>query len=127
MPIHRLPGKKSRVWAYRSELDEWKAQAEASETTSNAAGDSLRQPEVSPVPPVKDESAIQKSHFARRALLGLVGTAATAIGASVLFRPRVRRVERAVLSGNLMTALDGTGESVWTHRFRDPSAPERRG
>ncbi len=127
MPIHRLPGKKSRVWAYRSELDEWKAQAEDSGTTSNAAGDSLRQPEVSPVPPVNDESAIQKSQVARRAVLGLVGTAATAIGASVLFRPRVRRVERAVLSGNLLTALDGTGGTVWTHRFPGTLQPQTDG
>src|ERR1039458_5331709 len=25
MPVHRLPGRKSRVWAYPPELDEWKA------------------------------------------------------------------------------------------------------
>ena len=34
-----------------------------------------------------------------------------------MFRSRVRRVERAMLTGNLLTALDGLGVTLWTHRF----------
>ena len=47
-----------------------------------------------------------------------------AIGASLLFRSRVRRVERAVLAGNLLTALDGLGGTLWTHRFAGTLRPQ---
>jgi hypothetical protein len=96
MPVHRLPGRKSRVWAYRSELDEWKTR-NGSAPTNGAVG---------------------KKFLTRRALLlaGLAG-GVSAAGSAALLLGRHSRPERAVLTGNLLTALGGLGQTLWTHRF----------
>ena len=122
MPVHRLPGKKPRVWALRSELDAWKTQAGASAPgTNGGVADRAKPPEVLPL---GDQRSVTERHFARRALLGIAGTAAAAIGGSLLFHSRVGRTERAVLSGNLLTAMDGLGGTLWTHRFAGTLQPQ---
>jgi hypothetical protein len=86
MPVHRMPGKKPRVWARRAELDAWKAQVGVSATgTSNAVVDGADPPAL---PPPTDHQSVMKSHFARRALLGLAGTASFSGGFRSLTRSR---------------------------------------
>ncbi len=96
MPVHRLPGRKSRVWAYRLELDEWKAR-HGSAPANGSVG---------------------KKFLTRRGLLlgGLAGGVLAAGGAALLLK-RHGRPERAILTGNLLTAQDGLGRTLWTHRF----------
>ena len=96
MPVHRLPGRKSRVWAYRAELEEWKAR-NGSAPANGSVG---------------------RRFLTRRALLlgGLAGGVLAAGSAALLLRGH-SRPERAILSGNLLTALDGLGRTLWTHRF----------
>ena len=109
LPVHRMPGKKPRVWARRSEVAAWKLRF--------AAPDSFRDGRTAnTLQGVAENSA--DWHFSRRWVLlaGLAGSALAAGGAALLLRPH-RSPERAVLTGNLLTALDGLGRTLWTHRF----------
>jgi hypothetical protein len=45
------------------------------------------------------------------------------VGAKLIFGTRKPRVERAVLTGNLLAALDGLGSPIWTHRFAGDLQP----
>jgi hypothetical protein len=55
--------------------------------------------------------------WGRRAIIGAAALAATAGAARLILGVRKPRVERAVLTGNLLTALDGLNNPIWTHRF----------
>jgi hypothetical protein len=66
-------------------------------------------PESMPAPPVVN--------WTRRTLLGAAGTAAVAGCAGLIFARRKPRVERAVLTGSLLTALDGLGRPIWEQRL----------
>ncbi|MGO9229725.1 MAG: hypothetical protein ACLQKA_11035 [Bryobacteraceae bacterium] len=121
LPIRRGVGAKPRVWALRSELDAWRLNAVAGATALAPA------PNPAPDPaPTNGASAqsVEESNsstvqWGRRAILAAAGLAATAVGAKLIFGTRRPRVERAVLTGSLLTALDGLGNPIWTHRFAD--------
>ncbi|MGD0870566.1 MAG: hypothetical protein ABSB88_13495 [Bryobacteraceae bacterium] len=95
MPVHRLPGRKSRVWAYRAELDEWKARNSSAPTNGS----------------------VGRKFPTRRALLGLAGTAAAAVGTAVLLRSRKLQVARASIEGNSLCAWDEVGRLAWKYTF----------
>ena len=128
LPIHRGVGKKPRVWALRSELDAWRLKGAAGNAApaTNPATDQ-------PPPDVASPHSVEKSNtrtirWGRRAILGAAGLAAAAVGVRLILGTRKPRVERAVFTGNLLTALDGLGRPIWTHRFsgvlREPSASD---
>jgi hypothetical protein len=124
MPVRRMAGKKARVWAYRGELDAWKASiltpprnasvTSASEAVPSApAVDDLRIDDGVPGPP---------SHrLKRRALLGGIGSvaAAVALGAVRLLRSSGSPL-RAGLVGDTLFAWDGAGREIWKHAFAAP-------
>ena len=117
LPIHRGVGKKPRVWALRSELDAWRLKGAAGNAApaTNPATDQ-------PPPDVASPHSVEKSNtrtirWGRRAILGAAGLAAAAVGVRLILGTRKPRVERAVLSGSLLTALDGLGRPIWEHRF----------
>jgi DNA-binding winged helix-turn-helix (wHTH) protein len=82
-----------------------------------AAGGSVDTAGVAP-PPAGD-THVSKQPWTRRIFLGISGATAAAVGASLIVGSRVRRIERAVLTGSLLTALDGLGQTIWTYRFPD--------
>jgi len=105
MPVHRMPGKKSRVRAYRSELDEWKARV------SRASGG----------PSAVRDLHSRNQRLSRRALLGSVVGAGSvlAAGAAWVFRPRTAVPVRAGLVGNTLYAWDESGRELWKHSFSE--------
>jgi hypothetical protein len=108
MPVHRLPGKKSQVFAYTEELDDWHSRVM---TTRKQRG-----VEITDVPTRPEASR-------RTVLLAAIGgIGALAVGGVLLSR-RPPEPERAVLQGNLLTALDGLGRQIWTHRFEENVKP----
>jgi hypothetical protein len=117
LPVRRGVGKKPRVWALRSELDAWRLKAGAGNAApaTNLATDQ-------PPPDVASPHSVEESNTptvrgGRRAILSAAGLAATAVAAKLIFGTRKPRVERAVLMGGLLTALDGLGRPIWEHRF----------
>jgi len=117
LPVHRGVGKKPRVWALRSELDAWRLKAGAGNAApaTNPATDQPP-PDVASPRPV-EESNTPRVRWGRRAILSAAGLAATVVAAKLIFGTRKPRVERAVLTGSLLTALDGLGRPIWEHRF----------
>ncbi|MBS1855502.1 MAG: hypothetical protein JST11_09075 [Acidobacteria bacterium] len=100
LPVRRIgSGKKPRVWALRSELDAWKVKA------------SSPPPPAPPAPP--------RPNWTRRSLIAAGGLAAAG-AAFHIFTRTPPRIERAVLTGDLLTALDGLGKPIWEHRFSGP-------
>jgi hypothetical protein len=117
LPIRRLEGKKPRVWALRPELDSWKMKR-----VPAAAGPVPPAPNAPTSPGSTSSSPVEERpgptvKWGRRAVLGAVGLGVAATAARLVLRAREPRVERAVLTGNLLTALDGLGGSIWKYRF----------
>ena len=109
MPIQRVPGaKRSRVFASRSEISQWLA-GQANVLPSEAAA-----PHVKPRGP------------SRRTLIGAVVASApiVSVGAFLSLRDQPSP-ERAVLTGDLVTVLDGFNRTLWTYRF--PLRPHQTG
>jgi len=128
LPVHRGVGKKPRVWALRSELDAWRLKAGAG-NAAPATNPATDQPPADIASPHSvEESNTSTVRWGRRAILGAAGLTAAAVGAKLIFGTRQPRVERAVFTGNLLTALDGLGRPIWTHRFsgvlREPNAED---
>lgn len=123
LPVYRMGGKKPRVWALRSELDAWGLKARSAKVTPAPVPASDRAPVDGVSPPPVEESTATPARWGRRAWLGVAGLAATALGVKLILGARKARVERAVLTGNLLTALDGLGKPIWTHRFSEDSQP----
>ena len=116
LPIRRVGGK-TRVWALRSELDSWKLGTTVSGRQvqdSPAPAQDAVHPEVGRV--ASESPGPSRRVSRRRVLVGLAGSALAVGGAGLFLRSR-SAPERAVLSGNLLTALDGLGRTMWTHRF----------
>ena len=81
------------------------------------------------IAPVDPAPIAEPAKVPRRALIAAAATTAVAgigFAAFQILRPRPQP-ERAVLTGNLLTALDGLGRPLWTHRFagvpREPPYP----
>jgi len=117
LPVRRLDGKKPRVWALRSELDAWKLKGATTEAATAPIAPVAQRSltEVSPLSP--NEHLGSTTQWGRRAFLGTAGMAIAAFGARLIVHARTPRVERAVLTGNLLTALDGLGGRIWQYRF----------
>jgi len=115
LPVRRGAGTKPRVWALRSELDAWRL--------NSGAGAPALLPVIDPVaagaafPHAFEESNAPAVQWGRPAVIGAAALAATAGAAKLIFGIRKPRVERAVLAGSLLTALDGLNNPIWTHRF----------
>jgi len=115
LPVRRGAGTKPRVWALRSELDAWRL--------NGSEGAPAPIPTTDPAPAdaafahtVEDNSG-RAVQWGRRAIIGAAALAATAGAAKLILGIRKPRVERAVLTGSLLTALDGLNNPIWTHRF----------
>jgi hypothetical protein len=109
LPVHRLPGKKSRVWARQSELDAWKARVSK---VSNHPATVL--PVVPPAPTL--------GRLSRRWLLAGVG-APLAVTAGVAALLKVRHPKsptRAELKGNSLCAWDEMDNLLWKFVFPEP-------
>jgi len=121
MPVRRMPGKKSRVWADRAELDAWKQQIFAmgkpAEPVSSAAVEPAFPAQLEAEGP---EPTVQPRRWSRRSLLSVVaGSVATAtVGALAwMNRPQSRGPARAGLVGNTLCAWDNLGRLRWKYEF----------
>jgi len=116
------------VWALRAELDAWLNAETARAAPPLYPAPDDQAPASVAAPPPTEESGASKAQWGRRAVLGAAGLAAMAVGAKLIFGTRKPRVERAVLTGSLLTTLDGLGSPIWTHRFagelEEPSAAD---
>lgn len=103
LPVRRMPGKKPRVFAVKSEIDEWRLRV-----TRLERGEPERSNTGAP---------FGFRQVSRRAmLLSAGGVIVAGAGTAWLRRPR-RMPERAILEGNVLTALDGTRQQVFQYRF----------
>ncbi|MEO8662270.1 MAG: hypothetical protein ABI693_27655 [Bryobacteraceae bacterium] len=110
MPVHRLGGKKPRVWAYRAEIEEWK---KTKSYTKNG---------TAPVAPRRGTArwaveGILPGLTARRLLYTAVFSSVVLAG---LLLPRL--VERVTpthfqVRGNTLIALDANDRELWRHNF----------
>jgi len=115
MPVHRMPGKKSRVKAYPAELDTWKLRVLASPGSSAAAP--VNNHRLSTPRTFGTGRSSRVPRLSRRAALGIAGIAgAAAIGVARLFR-RGAAVSRARVVGNALCAWDDAGRELWKHPF----------
>lgn len=100
LPVHSVPGGKKRsVFAYKDELQAWV------DGPANVL-------EVVDTPPAVTPSAT----VSRRGFLGSALAISLVAGGYWILRPRPQP-ERAILTGSLLTALDGIGNALWTYRF----------
>jgi hypothetical protein len=116
MPVRRVPGaKRSRVYASKTEISDWLAgeQPESSPITDHVAD--------IPFEP-KTEA---RNSVSRRGLVVVAGAllAGAAFTGYRLFH-REANPERAVLTGSLLTVLDGLGRTLWTKRFDKRFRPQ---
>ena len=108
MPVHRLPGKRGRVYASRSEIQAWMEQRPDAETVAGTLA-------------LPRQGTIRKSWF-------LVSIAAAAIVAAIvtafLFSSRAILGSsipvRATFTANAIHALDASGREIWSHSFPSP-------
>jgi hypothetical protein len=126
MPVHRLPGKKSRVWAYRIELDTWRQRPTSA---GSATVSTPVQPDLfveSPELTHKEETVSPDPRFNRRALLGGLAGAATisAVGAGWFLRRRPGDPVRVSISGKNLLAWDEAGRLAWQHQFPAPPSED---
>jgi hypothetical protein len=148
LPVRRLPGKKSRVWAYRSELDVWKEQMSISAASRKRAlvgvgGDHGNAPERNFTPgrssvgiagsiavadhpdtTPPDGSDKRVWRFSRHArIFAFVTIAVLVLGAAVAvfayFR-RVLQIVDATAIGNTLIAKGVTGNVLWSYQFDAP-------
>ncbi len=130
MPVRRMQGsKRGQVWAYRSELDKWKANvtlAKSPKPMSSAASENR----ASSPTPITAAGKTILSLPNRRVFVAGTGTAIISAAAWFLRRPRPPRdLASLSVSGKNLIAWDGSGHPAWQHQF--PTAlrqnlPERR-
>jgi hypothetical protein len=118
LPVRRGAGKKPRVWAFRAELDTWKSRVVASKAagSGNPVGEGVQV--AAPFPAITDALSASTVELARRAFLGLAGTAVAAAGVAAFLRLGKREPVRATVAGNSLCAWDETGGLVWKYPFR---------
>lgn len=99
LPVHRPPGKRSHVYAFREELKDW----------------------LTRQPPNERAAA---PRFSRRAVLAGLGGSVLALGAGAawLLRGRAGNPVRATIAGNTLQAWDERGRLLWEHSLRSPCA-----
>ncbi|HUB83973.1 MAG TPA: hypothetical protein VMB03_34495 [Bryobacteraceae bacterium] len=112
LPVYRLKGKKSRVWARRSELDAWKEKMVAVNTPPN---------------PAMETSGAGSGVNRRWILAGLGGALALSAGAVVIRRLETRKPARFGFQGNSICAWDEVGRLLWSFPFPQPMDPDPAG
>lgn len=115
MPVHRLPGPKSRVWAYARELDHWKRQSAASSLASQEPPPGSESPPVvlAIIPPKASSNSL-----GLRAVAICILLLSTVIGAAVYEYGGADRVlADHRIQGNELVGIDGKGRSLWSHKF----------
>jgi hypothetical protein len=128
LPVHHLPGdKRSRVHAFRPELDQWlkkrRGPGPNEELEGHADVAAGPQPSVSgdqtPAPPIDPAKPIG-SNVARRRMV-IIGVAAVGLVLLLGTATTWRRHPEAPISlraqGATLEALDSTGGPVWNHVF----------
>jgi len=117
MPVRRMPGRKSRVWADREELDNWKQRVSAAKS-SGAAVSLLADGSTSEAVPAAAEGTIRRLLGRRRFLGGLAAsTVAASGGAWLLVLPHSAIPARAGQIGKALCVWDDAGRIVWKHSF----------
>ncbi len=133
LPVHRLEGaSKSRVFAYREELEAWvreKLSGDAAGAAHPAASHLNGQPEPLGASPSSTPVGTLRSALLRPVVIVPLVLAAAAGLASVLFRAGV--MPRAtpqpagiVIDGTEMRVLDREKRLLWKHPFPDPIRSE---
>ena len=116
MPVHRMPGRKSRVKAYPAALDAWKERVLASRSNSPADPFPLHERQ-NPVPSAPNPASRAERRIGRRAMMGGIAVAgASVFGVVRLFR-RHAAIARADLVGNTLCAWDARDRELWAHPF----------
>jgi len=123
MPVHRLSGPKSRVWAYPQELDAWKrraASANSAEPSASIPPESSGQESESGR--AEEQGAAPSAPWVSRRLLlgGLAGAAVvSAAGTGWFLRHRSGDAVRVSVAGNSLLAWDETGRLAWKYPFAE--------
>jgi hypothetical protein len=125
LPIHRMPGKKPRVWATRSEVAAWKLRTTLAEDHSEAIA-SPPQSAICLPPGIATAENGEKpfSSPVRRPWLA-AGILAVVIGSVaiswVLFGSHTPRGPiRAQITGRTLVAMDEMDRTLWQHTFPQP-------
>jgi hypothetical protein len=109
LPVHRMPGRKGRVWAFAHELDAWKMGAGVLPAAAPTEKD-----EAAPFVPGRSRAA-----YAAAIAIGLVLLAAIGFGVYRHFQPH-RAVAKVELRDRLLIARDSEGVELWRHQFWAP-------
>ncbi|MCS6954246.1 MAG: hypothetical protein RMK57_06375 [Bryobacterales bacterium] len=114
LPVHRLPGgKRSYVYAYPAELDQWlRSQAPETNAPIDAAAEPAR--------PSPTERWLKRLHInARKIILTLVALLVIAIGVNWYWRLRPAFPSRAEIDGRVLEVRDRSNGLLWSHTFPD--------
>lgn len=129
LPVHRLPGGRSRVWAYRDELDAWKRVWE--ERGRGLPGEPAEEGEGPPAPipastaPAPGPPPVDALRFTTRwRAIGLLAALLFGIAALAWVLTRPGEAVHFRVEGRSLIAEDRNGKQVWTHIFDQPLQPE---
>lgn len=117
LPVHRLPGGRSRVWAYRAELDAWKKAWEERGRSLVAESPARSQETATPIPDPPDPP--KRRRWPAWLLLPLLLGIATVIWIRRPGEPTQFRVD-----DHSLIAEDHNERVVWRYRFEGPLNPD---
>lgn len=135
LPVRKLPGgQRNSVFAYEDELRAWLNQAPPEQPDEvTGSGETAEPAEATPAQSIalSPVASGKPGLISRRTLIGVAAASAPVAAVAAYWSTR-RPVtpEQAVLTGNLLTVLDGLGRAMWTYRFQPipnpPRAPTER-
>jgi hypothetical protein len=108
MPVHRLPGKRGRVFASKIEIQRWMSGKSASDLASSS----------------DPSTATHTPHRSWQIAALAIALGAIAVATAILFSSRSifgsSVPVRATFTNNAIQALDSSGHKLWTHTFPYP-------
>lgn len=126
LPVHRLPGGRSRVWAYRDELDAWKRiwEERGRGLPAEPADDAEPPPAPSlPPDPIPPTAGVPPPTTRWRAFT-LLAALLLGIAAFVWTLTRPGKPVHLRVEGRSLIAEDRHRKEVWQHVFDEPLNPE---
>ncbi len=122
LPVHRLKGEKTPVFARCSELNAWVRSREIPVVAGNGSSENSPPPAgEAPCPPAPAEpAAVRRWNPSRLTMFGSVATLVCAIGAAFAIRHGgLRQAALLRVEGPVLIAEDGSGREMWRHTFED--------
>ncbi|MCC6586861.1 MAG: hypothetical protein IT168_09235 [Bryobacterales bacterium] len=113
LPVRRLSGGKSRVWAYKAEIDEWKRAWEA-----RGHQISEEDPETSNLPEKEEGAASPATKLSPTLLVSVVALSVVIAAIAYLYRPR--QPFQFGVEERSVVARDRDNRKLWRHGFPEP-------